>query len=89
MNFTIQFGNKIFFHKGKKDIDFLFRREKKNFLPIEVKYQNNINDQDFSAIKKMNFKRGFVVTKNFINLKSAFKFVPAELFLLELERFLK
>lgn len=86
---SFEFGNKIFFHKGKKEIDFLFRREKKNFLPIEVKYQNNINDQDFSAIKKMNFKKGFVVTKNFINLKSAFKFVPVELFLLELEKFLK
>jgi predicted AAA+ superfamily ATPase len=84
---SFEFGNKIFFHKGKKEIDFLFRQEQKNFLPIEVKYQNNVSDKDFSAIKKLNFKKGLVITKEFIDLKSSFKFVPAELFLLEIDRF--
>lgn len=86
---SFEFGNKIFFHKGKKEIDFLFRQEKKKFLPIEVKYQNNIGEKDFAAIKNLNFKKGFVVTRDFIDLKSDFKFVPVELFLLKLDKFVE
>lgn len=85
---SFEFGNKIFFHKGKKEIDFLFRREKKMFIPIEVKYQNDASEKDFAAIKSLNFKNGFVVTKDFVDLKSDFKFVPVGLFLLKLDYFL-
>lgn len=86
---SFEFGNKIFFHKSKKEIDFILRKEKKNFLPIEMKYQSNISDKDFAVIKKSGFKKGFVITKDFINLKGNFKFIPVELFLLEFEKFVK
>jgi hypothetical protein len=79
---SYEFGNKIFFMKETKEIDFLFRKDKKKFLAIEVKYQNQINNKDFDAIKKHGCKKGVIISKDTINIASDFKILPIELFLL-------
>ncbi len=79
---SYEFGNKIFFMKGTKEIDFLFRQEKKKFLAIEVKYQNQVKNRDFDAIKHHGFKNGILISKDTIDIESDFKILPVELFFL-------
>ena len=68
--------------KGAKEIDFLFRQGKKKFLPIEVKYQNNVSINDFDVMKKHGFENGILISKDYIDINSDFKILPVELFLL-------
>ncbi len=71
----------IFYYedKNKKEVDFILKDENKLY-PIEVKYQNQINSEDFFGFKA--FSKGVIVTKNELGLHRNFVKIPVALFLL-------
>jgi hypothetical protein len=62
-----------------ESVDFMVRLPD-GFLPIEVKFQNQINPSDFKNIEK--FERGILVSKDFVSLGTAHPSIPISLFLL-------
>ena len=65
--------------KGK-EIDFLIDLKNK-FIPIEVKFQNNISPSDYFTMKKV-FQKGILITKNTLFKKDNIIALPIESFLL-------
>lgn len=63
-----------FWRQGEKEIDFLVNQnENEKFLPLEVKFSNNINLKDLAAMidysRKKKIKYGVVVTRSELNKK--------------------
>lgn len=81
--------NLSFWQQGKKEIDFIINFNKQ-FLPVEVKFSNNIGAKeqailiDYMKIKKI--KYGIIITKNEMNKKETdgqtLYFIPYYLILL-------
>jgi hypothetical protein len=53
---------------------------KGELIPIEVKYQNNINKFDYIGMKKV-FRKGILITKNSTFIDENIVGIPAWLFL--------
>ncbi|MBI4453557.1 ATP-binding protein [Candidatus Woesearchaeota archaeon] len=71
----------IFYTRTKKgiEIDFLVKTSS-GLRGIEVKYQNQINAEDFIGIRKL--KSGVIISKNKLEQKERFAVIPVSLFLL-------
>ncbi len=71
----------LFYAKTKKgkEIDFILKTPI-GIRPIEVKYQNQINSEDFLGIKKL--KYGALLSKNKLEQKDTISVIPVSLFLL-------
>ncbi|MEM4397744.1 MAG: ATP-binding protein [Candidatus Woesearchaeota archaeon] len=71
----------IFYYKDdkNKEIDFILLYDDQ-FYPIEVKYQNTINESDFVCFKS--FKKGVVITKNDFGLYRNYVKIPLTIFLM-------
>ncbi len=64
-----------------KEIDFLVvNLKEKTFLPVEVKYQNNVSDWDFQTMERA-FGCGIIVTKNQNLTRQKSRGIPIELYL--------
>ncbi len=81
--------NLSFWRQGEKEIDFIISRGE-SLLPVEVKFSNNINPKDLTAlinyIGKKKLKYGVVVTRNKIDKREVngetLYFIPYYLVLL-------
>ena len=75
-----------FYKEKQRDIDFIVNLGGKRYLPIEVKYRDDIDDiaSIRHFIEKYNQKFGIVVTKNFEQNKenNRLLFIPLSVFLL-------
>ncbi len=60
-------------------VDFIVRLGEE-FLPVEVKYQNQIGSDDYNAIRK--FKRGIIATKKTFEVKGNYCAIPVPILLL-------
>src|SRR3989338_7421343 len=71
----------IFYAKTNKghEIDFIFKADN-IFTGIEVKYQNDINSEDFRGLSKIG--KGCMVSKKEFNQKNKIAIIPVSLFLL-------
>lgn len=65
--------------KNKKEVDFVLKEED-NLYPFEVKYQNQINSEDFFGFKA--FNKGVLITKNELGTYRNYVKIPISLFLL-------
>lgn len=74
-------SNSVFYSRTKKGemVDFIVRIADK-FLPVEVKYQNQINSEDYGSIKK--FRHGILATKNTTASAGNYVAVPLPILLL-------
>ena len=70
--------NLHFYRDKKGEVDFLCEISGE-LMPVEVKWQNNINASDAVHLKK--FKRGFLVTKDTLAVFGNVVAVPAFVFL--------
>lgn len=72
-------------NKQKKEVDIIIETST-GILPIEVKYQNQLNEKDFENIRffmqKNKIKQGIVVTKDIFEQKKDLILIPCWLFLL-------
>lgn len=71
----------LFYAKTKKgkEIDFILKTPL-GLRPIEVKYQNQINSEDFIGIRKL--RSGVLLSKNKLEQKDFISIIPVSLFLL-------
>lgn len=71
----------IFYAKTKKghEIDFVMKLDEK-MIGIEVKYQNQINSNDFIGLRKLH--QGCMITKTTLEQKENYALIPASLFLI-------
>lgn len=65
--------------KSKKEVDFVLK-ENEELFPFEVKYQNQINTEDFFAFKA--FNKGVLITKSDLGVYRNYVKIPVSLFLL-------
>ena len=65
---------------GKKEVDFVIKDKKGEFLGIEVKYQNTINPHDYIGLNT--FKKGILISKKEFNVTKNYVTIPVSLFLL-------
>lgn len=76
------FSSRTYFWRGLKEIDFLFLNEGGVLVPIEVKYQQKVNEADAYPMKRAGFKRGLLLSKDRIReMPGGFLVIPASLFL--------
>ena len=73
--------NFVFFIRNSagESVDFAARLPG-GFVPVEVKFQNQINSGDFANIKK--FERGILISKDEVKVGTAHPAIPISLFLL-------
>jgi predicted AAA+ superfamily ATPase len=82
-----EYMNKVFHWKGslRKEVDFVMKLNG-NYLPIEVKYKNEINRSDLqglhSFIKGGKCYRGIVITKDTLRTQENLTLIPHYLFLM-------
>ncbi len=67
-----------FFNDGKREVDFVFRLNKKT-IGVEVKWQKNISAGDYLKLNK--FDTGFLLTKETFDVKGNIYIMPVSLFL--------
>lgn len=74
-------SNSVFYVRTARgeSVDFIVRLGDE-FVPIEVKYQNQINDGDYSAVLK--FKHGIIATKSTTEIKGRYVALPLTLLLM-------
>lgn len=77
----LSYLNKIYYWRNVrgKEIDFVALHEKE-VLPLEVKFQESINKEDYSLIQR-SFGSGIVVTKSLLEQREGILLLPAALFL--------
>ncbi len=81
------YANKVYYWKGAlgKEVDFVLKLNG-NYLPIEVKYQNDIGRSDLqglhSFIKGGQCYRGIAITKNTLKVEEDLTLIPYYLFLM-------
>lgn len=68
----------IYYWKNKKEVDAVLKI-KNDVIPFEIKYQAKISKQDYKGLYY--FKKGILVTKNFLNKRDKYPAVPAHLLL--------
>lgn len=77
----------VFYWKSKtsREVDFVVR-DNDTLIPIEVKYQNQIKRDDLYGLidfkKATKIDRGFIITKNKLQVENGTVLIPASLFLL-------
>jgi len=77
----------VFYWKSKtsREVDFVVR-DNDTLIPIEVKYQNQIKRDDLYGLidfkKATKIDRGFIITKNKLQVENGMVLIPASLFLL-------
>ena len=74
-------SNSVFYVRNRRGeaIDFILRLPSM-FLPVEVKYQNQINSQDYKNLR--HHPQGVLVTKQTVDLKENHPAIPMPIFLL-------
>lgn len=74
-------GNSVFYVRNARGetIDFIARIGEES-IPVEVKYQNHIGNDDYNAIKK--FKCGIIATKQSFEVRGSHVAVPLPILLL-------
>lgn len=72
------------FWSNSSEIDFILSFNKK-FFPIELKFQEKIQRQDFLRFKRLNFKEGLILSKNSYCEEENFIVLPLVCFLALLE----
>ena len=72
----------------KSEIDFLVRVNKKQ-VPILIRYNNKITEQDRKMFSQAGFDEGVIVSKSILDLDGKIKTVPLSYFLLRYNDFLK
>lgn len=77
----LSYLNKVYYWRNVrgKEVDFVALHEKEA-LPLEVKFQESINKEDYSLLQR-SFGSGVVVTKSALEQKEGVLFLPAALFL--------
>lgn len=77
-----RYGRPLFFWSQKDEIDFVLFQPKGHRLLFEVKYQNRIQPEDAKTVEQHG--GGFLITKDFFNLKSGGRTlaIPAAIFLM-------
>lgn len=68
----------IYYWKGKKEVDVLLKIKNEVF-PLEIKYQNKINREDYKGLHY--FKEGILITKDTLIMHEKYPAVPAHLLL--------
>ena len=85
IGFNYQYSAFYWKNKNKKEVDFVVRNGD-SFIPVEVKYQNQIKKDDLYGIidfkKIANIKNGIVLTKDQLRGESEAVLIPTSLFLL-------
>lgn len=67
--------------KGKKiEVDFVIKSENDELLPIELKFQNKIQNADYRGLHS--FKKGILISKNNYDVTGNYVTIPVSLFLL-------
>jgi len=51
-------------------------------MPVEVKYQNKIEKNDFKLINKLGFKKGVIISKDTFYCNNGYMSIPLEIFLM-------
>ena len=82
------YENSLFYWRGKNDreIDFVLCGPKKEVIPFEVKYKSKISRSDkyglIDFMKDTNTKRGFMLSKDTLQISRNISIIPIWLFLL-------
>ncbi len=82
-----EYQSSVFYWRSKsgREVDFAIR-DGESLIPIEVKYQNQIKNDDLYGVndfrKTARAKNGIILTKNDLRVKSGVSLVPVSLFLL-------
>lgn len=74
-------GSRIFFFRNSGEIDFLIKQDN-ILMPVEVKYQNKIEKNDFKLINKLGFKKGVIISKDTFYCNNGYMSIPLEIFLM-------
>jgi len=74
-------GSRVFFFRNNGEIDFLIKQDN-ILMPVEVKYQNKIEKNDFKLINKLGFKKGVIISKDTFYCNNGYMSVPLEIFLM-------
>lgn len=56
-------SSRVFFWHGRKEIDFIVQNLNGDLVPLEVKYQNSVDQKDFMPMAKIGFKKGIIISK--------------------------
>lgn len=71
----------VFYYRDKKEreVDYIMRHNEQLY-PFELKYQNEINSQDFNAFFSLN--KGVLISKNLLGKPGKYCSIPVSLFLM-------
>ena len=65
---------------GKIEVDFVLKSGKNDLFPVELKYQNQIQNSDYKGL--YTFKKGILLSKNKFDVTGNYVTIPVSLFLL-------
>ena len=75
----------VFYWSNRKEVDYILKI-KKDYIPIEVKYQNKINPEDYQGIYSFysadSEYKGIVMSKNTLKIHNEISTIPVPLLLL-------
>jgi predicted AAA+ superfamily ATPase len=77
-----RFYDNVFYWKNKKEVDALVKT-KKDLTAFEIKFQSRISNDDWRGLYY--FRRGFLITKDFEQIKEKYSAISAHVFLSLLE----
>jgi predicted AAA+ superfamily ATPase len=61
-------------------VDFVLKSRKNDLFPVELKYQNQIQNSDYKGL--YTFKKGILLSKNKFDVTGNYVTIPVSLFLL-------
>ena len=65
---------------GKREVDFIIKSKHNDLLPIELKYQNKIQNSDYKGLHA--FNKGILISKNKLDVSGNYVTIPVSIFLL-------
>jgi len=75
----------IFYWKksgGGKEVDFVLKSKENDLLPIELKFQNEIQKSDYKGLRTFPGRKGILLSKKKFDMAGNYATIPASLFLL-------
>lgn len=83
--------NNIFYWRDnikKVQIDFIIRTNKKH-IPVLIRYDQDITEDDYKILQSANCKQGIIISQNRLDLDAKYKIIPLNYFLLFYRELLK
>ncbi|MDW7733386.1 MAG: ATP-binding protein [Methanolobus sp.] len=65
---------------GKKEVDYVLKSRDNELLPIELKYQNKLQNSDYRGL--YSFPKGIMLSKNTFEVNNNYVTIPVSIFLL-------